>query len=209
MIKNIIFDLGNVLISFKPSDYLDKTGYTPEFKNIVLNDIFKSPEWELLDNGTITISEAIEKISAHSSLKREQIACVFNLRVKIMHPIDGNINLLPGLKERGFRLYFLSNFPEDIFDDVFQGYDFFKCFDGGIISSKVKCSKPDIRIFKILMDRYSLCAEDCLFIDDIELNAISASSLGMKSIHVSESTNLYELMGKMIPPFSAVRSSDI
>jgi FMN phosphatase YigB (HAD superfamily) len=194
MIRNIIFDLGNVLISFNPDDYLDKIGYASAVKNIIISDIFKSREWELLDNGSITVAEAIKKISARSSLKQEEIASIFNLRTKIMYPINRNIKLLPGLKKRGFNLYFLSNFPEDIFDEVFQGYEFFKLFDGGIISSKVKYSKPDIKIFEILINKYSLDEKECLFIDDIELNARAANSLGIKSIIALKSADLHELI---------------
>ena len=204
MIKNIIFDLGNVLISFKPADFLDKTDYAADAKNIIISDIFNSREWGLLDNGDITTTEAIEKISARSSLQREQIASVFNLRAKIMYPINRNTKLLPALKKRGFKLYFLSNFPEDIFDEIYEGYEFFKFFDGGIISSKVKFSKPDIRIFKVLLEKYSLSAEECLFIDDIEINVRAADSVGMKVICALESVELSQLIEKELTPVSEV-----
>jgi epoxide hydrolase-like predicted phosphatase len=204
MIKNIVFDLGNVLISFKPADFLDKTGYEADAKNIIISDIFSSREWGFLDNGDITTTEAIEKISARSSLQREQIASVFNLRSKIMYPINRNTRLLPALKKRGFKLYFLSNFPEDIFDELFEEYEFFRFFDGGIVSSKVKLSKPDIRIFKVLLEKYSLSAQECLFIDDIEINVRAADSIGMKCICALESANLSELIEKELKPGSEV-----
>jgi HAD superfamily hydrolase (TIGR01509 family) len=202
MIKNIVFDLGNVLVSFKPGEYLDKKGYSANAKNIIISDIFKSREWELLDNGDLTTPVAIEKISERSSLKREEIAAVFNLRTEIMYPIDRNIKLLPELKKRGFKLYFLSNFPEDIFDEIFKKYDFFKLFDGGIISSRVKCSKPDVKIFEILMGKYSLVAEECLFIDDIEINVRTAGSVGMKVICALEPLGLSELIEKELKLYS-------
>lgn len=204
MIKNIVFDLGNVLINFKPADYLDKMGFTPEAKNIIIRDIFTSREWKLLDNGDITTVEAIEKISERTSLKTEEIASVFNLRTKIMYPITKNIKLLPVLKKRGFKLYFLSNFPSDIFDEVFQEYEFFNFFDGGIISSRVKFSKPDIRIFEILLKKYSLVADECIFIDDIEINARVAVSAGMKGIWAVESADLSELVEKELQTVSEV-----
>ena len=198
MIKNIIFDLGNVLISFKPADYLDKTGFTSEAINIIIRDILTSREWKLLDNGDITTEKAIDQISERSSLKKEEIASVFNLRSKIMYPITNNVKLLPELKKRGFNLYFLSNFPADVFDEVFNEYDFFHLFNGGIISSKVNFSKPDARIFEILLNKYSLVAEECLFIDDIEINVRAAVLAGMKSILAEESADLSELVEKEI-----------
>jgi HAD superfamily hydrolase (TIGR01509 family) len=194
MIKNIVFDLGNVLISFKPSDYLDKTGYPEEAKRIILNDVFSSREWWLIDNGDLSTGEAIEKIASRSAMKKEEIASVFDLRTEILFPLAGNIILLPELKKQGFKLYYLSNFPDDIFDEVVNRYDFFKYFDGGIISSRVKTSKPDKKIFEILLGKFSLNAEECLFIDDIEINANAASSTGMKGLFFNDPDNLKGLI---------------
>jgi putative hydrolase of the HAD superfamily len=96
-----------------------------------------------------------------------------------MYPLDENVKLLPELKKQGFRLYYLSNFPIDIFEEIKTGYYFFKYFDGGIISSEVKFSKPDPRIYEILLKKYTLIAKECLFIDDIEINVNAAKNIGM------------------------------
>jgi len=180
MIKNIVFDLGNVLINFKPSVYFENQNYPETFKTRILSDIFASREWLLLDNGDINTSEAIDAISLKSSLKKEEIAHIFNLRTEMMYPLDQNVRLLPELKKQGFRLYFLSNFPIDIFEEIKTGYYFFKYFDGGVISSEAKFSKPDRRIYEILLRNYSLIAEESLFIDDLEINVRAAENLGMK-----------------------------
>lgn len=194
MIKNIIFDLGNVLISFKPSEYLDKNNYPESYKSKILSDIFYSKEWLMLDNGQITTSEAIDSISGRSSLKREEIAHIFNMRTDIFFPIDSNVKLLPGLQKRGFRLYYLSNFPLDIFDEIKNGYYFFRYFVGGLISSEVKISKPDNRIYKLLLENYLLKAEESLFIDDTEINVKAAEALGMKGIFTGGSTEISKVI---------------
>jgi len=182
MIKNIIFDLGNVLISFKPSEYFDKNNYPLSIKATILSDIFGSKEWLMLDNGEITTPEAIDAIATKSSLSKKEIAHIFNLRSDLMFPLDSNVRLLPELKKRGFRLYYLSNFPLDIFEEVSTEYYFFKYFDGGLISAEAKFSKPDIGIYNILNKKYSLVPKECLFIDDIEVNVRAAQALGMKGI---------------------------
>jgi len=182
MLKNIIFDLGNVLISFKPSEYLDKHKYPVIIKSTILSDIFQSSEWLKLDKGEITTSEAIDSIASQSSLKKEEIAHVFNLRTDVMFPIDPNVKLLPGLKKRGFMLYYLSNFPVDIFEEISTGYYFFKHFDGGLISAEAKFSKPESRFYEILLERYSLIPQECLFIDDLEMNVRAAEALGMTGL---------------------------
>jgi FMN phosphatase YigB (HAD superfamily) len=182
MIKNIIFDLGNVLISFKPAEYLERKQYSENLKTTILNDIFRSKEWLMLDNGDITISDAIDSITSKSSLKRAEIVHIFNLRTDIMFPLDQNVSLLPELKKRGFRLYYLSNFPQDIFNEVRSGYYFFRYFNGGLISADAKSSKPDAGIYLKLMNEYSIIPQESLFIDDIEVNARTAESFGMKGL---------------------------
>jgi putative hydrolase of the HAD superfamily len=187
MIKNLIFDLGNVLISFKPSEYFNKKKYPENIRNTILSDIFGSKEWQLLDKGEITTPEAINAISKRSSLKKEEIAHIFNLRTDIIFPLDQNVRLLPELNKRGLKLYYLSNFPLDIFDEVKDGYYFFKYFDGGLISAEAKSSKPESRIYEIILEKFSLLPEECLFIDDIEINVKAAESIGMNGLFTNGS----------------------
>lgn len=190
MIKNIIFDLGNVLISFIPSDYLIKKNYPATIRSTIINDIFQSEEWKKLDNGDITVPEAIDSIAPKSALKKEEIALIFNLRTEIMFPLDDNVRMLPELKKQGFMLYYLSNFPLDIFEEIKNGYYFFRYFDGGIISSEVKLSKPDIRIFRFIMEKYNLIPEECLYIDDVEENVRVARTTGMNVLLTYGSTRI-------------------
>jgi FMN phosphatase YigB (HAD superfamily) len=196
MIKNIVFDLGNVLISFRPSDYLERKKYPREIRDTILEDIFRGPEWHLLDSGDIVTGEAIDRIAKRSSLKREEIAFIFNKRTDIMFPLELNTRLLPELKKQGYRLFYLSNFPIDIFDEVKNDYYFFRHFEGGIISSEIKCSKPDIKIFRIFLERYNLSAKECLYIDDIEINVEAAVSVGMNGFATSGSDDISSALFK-------------
>ena len=208
MIRNIVFDLGNVLISFRPSEYLEKNNYPPAIRNVILRDIFGSREWLLIDNGNISTEDAIDIISRNSSLKREEIASVFKKRTDIMFPLESNVRLLPELKKRGFKLYYLSNFPSDIFDEIKDGNPFFRNFDGGLISAEVKHSKPDIRFYRILFEKYGIVPEESLYIDDNESNVLAAKSLGMQVIHLSETESLKEKLSKSGLP-EKVAASDL
>ena len=192
MIRNVIFDLGNVLISFIPSEYLKKKNYPSNIRNTIISDIFRSEEWKKLDNGEITVPEAIDSIALKSALSREEIALVFNFRTDIMFPLDDNVRLLPELKKHGLRLYYLSNFPLDSFEEVRNDYYFFRYFDGGIISAEVKLSKPDIRIYRLLLKKYDLKPEESVYIDDIEENVLVAESAGMKGLLTNGSPKISE-----------------
>jgi putative hydrolase of the HAD superfamily len=201
MIKNLVFDLGNVLLSFKPAEYLTKNNYPETIKALVLSDVFGSQEWAMLDKGEISTPDAIETISKNSSLKREEITHIFNKRTDLMFPLDQNVRLLPGLKKRGLKLYYLSNFPLDIFDEVRSGYYFFKHFEGGLISAEAKHAKPDQRIYELLMEKYSLIPEECLFIDDIEINVNSARAFGMKGLFTDGSPEIAKDIEKALKDF--------
>jgi FMN phosphatase YigB (HAD superfamily) len=148
MIKNIVFDLGNVLISFRPSDYLERKKYPREIRETILEDIFRGPEWHLLDSGDIVTGEAIDMIAKRSSLKREEIAFIFNKRTDIMFPLELNTRLLPELKKQGYRLFYLSNFPIDIFDEVKNDYYFFRHFEYS--SKDIICRLKNVFILTIL-----------------------------------------------------------
>lgn len=198
MIKNIVFDLGNVLLSFRPAEFLENNKYPEILRSTIIADIFSSKEWLLLDNGDITTAEAIKSISLKSSLNRQEIEHVFNLRKKLMFPLDSNIKVLPGLKKEGYKLYYLSNFPIDVFEDIKNGYYFFKYFDGGLISAEVKLSKPDTLFYRNLLDKYSLVPEECLFIDDLEVNVKAAESVGMKGFFTSGSLQISEGIKKAL-----------
>jgi putative hydrolase of the HAD superfamily len=149
----------------------------------------------MLDNGDITVPEAIESIAPKSSLNKEEIALVFNFRRDIMFPLDDNARLLPALRKQGYRLYYLSNFPLDVFEEVKNDYFFFRHFDGGIISAEVKLSKPDIRIYEYLIRHYGLNPEESLYIDDIEENVMAAEAAGMKGMVTNGSPRIAEQLG--------------
>ena len=123
-----------------------------------------------------------------------------------MFPLDPNVRLLPELKKRGFGLYYLSNFPLDIFEEIQTGYFFFRYFDGGLISAEAKSSKPDPGIYKILMEKYSLKPNECLFIDDIEKNVKTAESIGMKGVFTNGSLEISKEIEKALKN-SPVQSS--
>lgn len=203
MIKNVVFDLGNVLISFRPSEFIDKCSYKESIKKSILADIFASKHWLMLDNGDLTTEETIERIAANSSLERDIIDEIFARRVEILIPIPPNIKLLPELKKEGFRLYYLSNFPNDLWSQIRNGdrkeiYDFFGYFDGGIISAEARFSKPDIRIYNTLLEKYELKAEECFYIDDIEINVKAAESAGMKGFSTFGSHEIYPEVKKRL-----------
>jgi putative hydrolase of the HAD superfamily len=198
MIKNIIFDLGNVLLEFKPLDYLKGILKNDVIVDDIYKSIFLSEEWVMLDSGTITQEEAVKQICSRSPKNEMYIKQCMDKWFDILTPIEKNVKILNKLKQKGYKLYILSNFHALAFEIVSNKYDFFKCFDGGIISYKENLLKPQPEIFNRLIEEYNIKAEESLFIDDTLANIEAANSLDFKTIHFNSPNSLEEGLKKIV-----------
>ncbi|NLC68295.1 MAG: HAD family phosphatase [Clostridiaceae bacterium] len=201
MIKNIVFDLGNVLINFKPEKYLERTLENKSLVNMLCKAIFNSPEWLELDRGSISLEEAINLMCE----KNMGIAGYIRTCMKNYHnmftPVSGTVKTLEILKRNGFRLYYLSNFHLKAFNYIFNEYEFFSLFDGGVVSSHVNLLKPQKEIYEMLISKYGLVAGETLFIDDTLENIISAGVLGFKTLHfkdVKDANKIIDMVNQYI-----------
>lgn len=189
MIKNIIFDLGNVLIDFHPLQYLQNAGLSPEDVEFVHREIFLSDEWVDLDRGTISREKALEVICSRNP-QQKNLLLTHSDFMKVLTPIEYNASQLEGLKKKGYKLYYLTNYHDELFDICFRNYDFFRHFEGGVVSAKVKYIKPQPEIYETLLDKYRLNPGESLFIDDLEKNTRAAEKLGIRAIHLKKPEEL-------------------
>lgn len=188
-IKNIIFDLGNVLINFHPENHLRNKGLSGRELEFIHREIFLSREWVELDRGTMTRDEALKSIYKRNPGREKQLSENTDFK-KMLTPIESNTKILKGLKAKGYNLYYLTNYHDDLFEYSFKKFNFFREFSGGIVSAHVKLIKPDPRIYNTLLDKYNLLASESLFIDDTEVNTSAAEKLGIKAIHLKEEESL-------------------
>jgi len=190
MMKNIIFDLGNVLLKFNPIEYLHTKIQSKEEVQQIHEIIFNSEEWLLLDRGVITEEEAVNKICSRSAENSEIIKTIMHNWYQILTPIEDTVEVLKELKHKGHRIYFLSNFHLLAYEDVIKRYDFFQYFDGGILSCKEKLMKPEKEIYDKLIEKYKIKPEESIFIDDTMVNVESAIKLGFEAILFTNSKDL-------------------
>lgn len=182
MIKNIVFDLGQVLINFQPASYLQGLFPTHPQLEDVQRAIFGSAEWIMLDRGVIDQMEAeLRLINQHPHFK-EEISQALAGWFSMLTPIEINVQLLPRLKEKGYGLYVISNFHEEAFAHIEAKYDWFKLFDGLVISFENQVMKPEPRIYQELLERYQLQGKECLFIDDVAANCEGARRMELEAI---------------------------
>ena len=163
--KNIIFDIGNVLLSFHPEEFLSQY-YDKKVMGDLMTIIFCSDDWIQLDLGNITIEEIASKLAYEHPDYHDEIIFILKNWTKMMLPIKENVEILYQLKDKGYPLYILSNFHSEAIQEMFDKYDFFQLFDGKVISAYEHTIKPSYKIYQILLDRYHLIADESLFIVD-------------------------------------------
>ncbi len=190
MIKNIIFDLGNVLIGFKPEEFINKN-IKEEYREKFFNVVFKGQEWADLDRGVLEYSDAVKIFSERVPECSSEIKKLFdNYILDVLEPIEKNIEIMKSLKGK-YKLYILSNFHYPAFDYIFKNWEFFKYFDGKVVSGHCKLLKPEKEIYELLCSTYSLNPDECVFIDDTKANIEAAEEFGINGIHLTD-TNILE-----------------
>ena len=183
MIRNVVFDMGNVLIRFDPVHFVERAGVeSPEDRKALLDAIFFSPEWPGMDRGDLDEPElyAIARRRLPERLHDAAHALIFSWE-KPMEPIPGMADFARDCKRAGLGVYLLSNASRrqrEYWPDI-PGSEY---FDGAVISAPLRLTKPDKAIYRALLDQFHLDAAECLFIDDMPVNVAGAIEAGMRGI---------------------------
>lgn len=182
MIKNIVFDMGNVIIRFDPELFMVRLGLAEEDRKLLKRELFVSLEWSRMDRGSLTDEEAAEIVCRrvperlHDAVRR-----LVGMWDRPILPVEGMYELVEELKDMGYGIYLLSNAS-------FRQHDYWprvpasKFFDGTLISADVKLVKPQPEIYRLLCDKFSLIPEECVFIDDSTSNAEGAYFCGINAL---------------------------
>lgn len=179
MIKNIVFDFGNVVINWDIDSILGKYGINSAESQKLKEIIFESEEWLQLDEGTLNAEQA-EKIfrdNAPDHLKT-QVSKIMNTWFEKIEFNKEICDLIKKLKRDGYRVYGLSNTNIQFYNYIMKS-DIGMYFDGFVISAVEKMMKPDKEIFERLFEKFSLNPRECFFIDDTEKNIAAGRECGM------------------------------
>ena len=183
MKKVVIFDLGNVLARFNEIELTAACIRDPLLREPIRHAVFHRPYWDELDNGTLTDEQFKQKIRDRLPAELHSAGCdVFDNWVENMPPINGMRELVRELKEAGVPLYLISNISKGFverYPHVAWLADILAQFDGLVFSGPLHAVKPDRVIFEHVLQQYDLLAEDCVFIDDSQLNLDGAKAVGI------------------------------
>lgn len=192
MIRNIVFDMGNVLRDFNPRLSTAAFIHDEEDATLVRQTVFGSEEWTMLDRGTITYEEA--QVRWASRLPQRLHAAMETVVAhwhEHMPEIPGMVALTRELKEKGYRLYLLSNASVryEVFKALLASLQY---MEGAIVSAYYGYLKPEKELYQVLFDTYQLKPEECFFVDDQPLNIKAGEALGMAG-HVFDQKNIQAL----------------
>lgn len=183
MIKNIVFDMGNVLIDFDREYFLDSFNVTGEDRDVLLREVFYSTEWAMMDRGTLDEIQMYDIIKTRipSRLHQKAYDLIFNWD-KVVKPIKGVAEYIKELKDRNYKIYLLSNASHRCLDEYWVNVKGHEYFDGLVVSAFINRIKPEKDIYEHLIKKYALNKEECVFIDDSFANVEGAIFYGMKGI---------------------------
>lgn len=182
MIKNVIFDIGAVLVDWNPRYYyrtvMDDEAQIEKFLTEVCHF-----EWNhTLDLGRPWDDARAELMAKFPEYETMIDAYWHNWLEMFSGPIHESVDILMDIKRRGYPVYALSNWNNVKFPIAMQEFPFLRLFDGRIVSGEVKLAKPDPRIYQLLLDTYNLNPRESLFIDDRLDNVESARALGIEAV---------------------------
>ena len=182
MLKNFIFDFGNVLHRYCPAEivrcFTDKEDDAAKLQAA----IFRPHLWSALDIGNLSQEDftaaCCEVLPPHLHPLARQICGEWFYHLP---PVPGMAELLPELRRRGFHLYLLSNIPI-VFAEHLNAYPILEQFDGLVLSGGLHIVKPDPAIYRHLLARFSLRPEECVFFDDLKVNTDGAEACGIHGV---------------------------
>lgn len=181
MIKNIVFDIGNVLIRWSPTHIVEQVFPGHHDHQQLAHEIFRSPIWFDLNLGKITELEAVKAYQHKLGLQHEKSASLMTEVKKSLTPVEGSFELLNELHAQ-YPIYALTDNVHEIVDYLKRKYDFWNKFHGAVVSAEVGYLKPSPEIYQHLLERYQLEPSHTVFLDDVLHNVEGARAAGMHAI---------------------------
>ncbi|MBR2824235.1 MAG: HAD family phosphatase [Clostridia bacterium] len=183
MIRNVVFDMGNVLLRFEPELFMTRRGIVdPEDRDTVMREMFQSVEWVQMDMGILK-----EETAEPLILERIPERLRDRARDMLYHwweprqMLPGMERLVKRLKKAGYGIYLLSNASVHQ-PEYWESVPVSQLFDGTMISAIVKVIKPCPAIYRLFTEEFGLKEEECVFIDDSPVNVAGAVACGWKGI---------------------------
>ncbi len=198
MIKNVLFDVGGVLIGYRWQDMLRDYGQPEKDLPEIGDIIFGDPYWRRLDKGEVSLAETTKHF-VETYPKYSQCLEYFFTHAELMAVDRPRVwEKMKELKAKGYKIYLLSNYSDELFDIHVRTREFIDYPDGMVVSYEAHVCKPDPLIYQIMVDRYNLKKEECIFFDDLIENVTTAKEFGFSSVQITSEEVLLEEIEKLL-----------
>ena len=182
MVRNIIFDIGKVLVSYEPDAYMERLGISPKDQKKINEAMFENKLWNDSDQGLGTPDEFLQKFIAGAPELEKEITQIHRTVGETVELMPYALEWILDLKARGYHVYILSNYAENMLDQTEEKLKFLPLMDGVVFSYRIKKLKPDPEIYEYLCDEFWLEPEESVFIDDRAENIAGAEKCGIHGI---------------------------
>lgn len=205
MIKNIIFDVGKVLVEFDWEGAFHKLGFEGDTFEAVADATVRSSDWNEYDRSSMTDEEQLA-FFVRKAPKYEKEICLFWKHVGLpIWQYGYSMDLVKGLREKGYHTYVLSNYARHTYECTREALSFEHEMDGAVFSFQVGAIKPEPEIYRTLLERFSIKAEESVFLDDKKENLLAAEQFGINTIRFTTYENAIEELQKIGVDCSAIK----
>lgn len=186
MIKNIIFDVGKVLVSYEPQEYMKSLGIAEKDRETIFGAMFGNQYWDQMDAGILGQEEALLKFIEGAPQYESQIRQLYGTMGNTVELYPYALEWLSDLKNRGYRIYILSNYSRQMMEQTKNKLQFLSLVDGAVFSYECRMMKPEAEIYQHLCRTYDLNAAECVFVDDRMENVEGARNVGIAALQFTD-----------------------
>lgn len=195
--KNVVFDLGGVVVDWNPQRLLKEYPGDQALPVSLFEKGFFQEYWVDFDRGTVSQEKMVEEMSRFSHRPFQECWDFVELIKHSLNDIPKTVSLIKRLSAEGYNLYCLSNMSVEFYDYL-KVREVFTYFNGQIISALEKLVKPEPGIYMRLVERYGIRPEETLFIDDLSQNTEAAEKLGFHTVLFADREKGYEQIDKLL-----------
>ena len=201
MIKNIIFDVGQVLVKVCWLEVMQELGFHEDITERVANATVRSSTWSEYDRSLRSYEDILAEFASNNPEVEAEILLFMEHETESIREFPYAKEWVKSFKDKGYRCYVLSNYPKRTFEMTHSERSFKEYMDGAVYSCDVQMIKPEKEIYQTLLERYDLLPEECVFIDDNLANVETARNMGIHAIQFQTKSEAEEELKRLLREF--------
>jgi HAD superfamily hydrolase (TIGR01509 family) len=200
MVRNVIFDLGGVVLDWNPDRLIAQFQPQAELQAAFKASLFGHADWKAFDRGGLTEPELIDRLMSRLRMPRLEVLALLDATRDSLVEKPDTVRLIRDLQRRQVPLYCLSNMPAAMYVHLQRQHAFWDAFSGIVISGEVKMMKPELEVFEHLLETFGLQAAESVFIDDVLVNVEAARQVGIHAIMFQDAARCRAELDRLLLP---------